>query len=62
MPLEQLEAWIKARVPSGMAPNLGSGMEAARHKLARKTSLSQSADIFVAAGMVARTNQEDGGQ
>ena len=48
VPLDQLEGWIKARVPAEVLPNLGRGMETARFKLAEKTRLVQAADAYVA--------------
>jgi aminopeptidase N len=48
LPLDQLEAWIKAHVPAEMAPVLARGMEAARFQLAEKQTLVEAADRYVA--------------
>jgi len=47
LPLDELETWIKGRVPADLLPNLGRGMEAARFKLAEKAMLVQSADAYL---------------
>jgi aminopeptidase N len=48
VPLDQLEAWIKAHVPPEMSPQIARGMELARFKLAQKTELVQAADRYMA--------------
>ncbi|MGH8202801.1 MAG: M1 family metallopeptidase [Steroidobacteraceae bacterium] len=55
-PLDQLEAWIKAHVPSEMAPNVARGMEAARFQVAIKKMLVPAVDAYARAkyGMTAR--------
>ncbi|HEX4387645.1 MAG TPA: M1 family aminopeptidase [Steroidobacteraceae bacterium] len=49
VPLEELEAWVRAHVPSEMAPNVARGMESARFNAADKASLVPAADAYVAA-------------
>jgi aminopeptidase N len=49
VPLDQLEAWIKPRVPGEVQPNLARGLETARFKLAEKTMLVKAADSYVSA-------------
>jgi aminopeptidase N len=46
-PLDQLEAWIRSRVPAEMAPNIARGMEAARGRQADKQLLVPAADAYV---------------
>ena len=46
-PLDQLEAWIRSRVPAEMAPNVARGMEAARGRQADKELLVPAADAYV---------------
>ncbi len=48
IPLEELEAWVKARIPAAMLPNLAHGMEVARFKRAEKESLVKAADAYLA--------------
>ena len=48
MPLDQLEAWMKAHVPEEMSPNVARGMETARFKLDEKAALVQAADRYIA--------------
>ena len=47
-PPEQLEAWVRSRVPAEMAPNVARGMEAARTQQAEKSRLVSAADAYVA--------------
>jgi aminopeptidase N len=47
VPLDQLESWVTAHVPAEMADYLVRGMETARFKLARKTALTQAADLYI---------------
>jgi aminopeptidase N len=49
VPLDDLEAWLKVRVPTEMASNLSRGMQAARFKLSRKTQMIAAADAYLAA-------------
>jgi aminopeptidase N len=49
LPLDQLEAWVKAHVPAEMADNVARGMEAARFKFEEKGELVQAADEYLAA-------------
>ena len=48
LPLDELEAWLRERVPQEMAPNLARGMQAARFRLARKAQLVAAADAYLA--------------
>jgi len=48
LPADDLEAWLKTRVPPEMASNLARGMQAARFKLRKKTELTAAADAFLA--------------
>ena len=49
IPPDDLEAWLKARVPAEMAPNLSRGMQTARFKVARKAQMVAAADAYLAA-------------
>jgi aminopeptidase N len=48
VPLDQMEAWIKAHVPAEMGPQIQKGMEAARFQLTQKESLVPDADAYLA--------------
>jgi aminopeptidase N len=48
VPLDQLEEWAKGKVPVEMADNIARGMETARFNFARKLSLTEAADSFLA--------------
>jgi aminopeptidase N len=48
LPPEQLEAWIKARVPAQMSDNVAKGMDGVRFRLAEKQSLVAAADAYLA--------------
>ena len=48
VPLDDLNAWLQARVPPEMAPNLVRGMQAARFKLSKKTEMVAAADAYLA--------------
>ncbi len=48
VPLDELEAWLKVRVPPEMASNLSRGMQAARFKHRKKTELVAAADAYLA--------------
>jgi aminopeptidase N len=48
LPPDQLEVWIKARVPAQMSDNVAKGMDGARFKLAEKQSLVAAADAYLA--------------
>ncbi|MYN20955.1 M1 family peptidase [Rugamonas sp. FT107W] len=48
LPPEQLEAWIKGKVPADLLPNLARGMEVARFKLAEKAMLVKATDAYLA--------------
>ena len=49
LPLDQLEAWVRAKIPAGAAGNLARGMESARYETAQKQTLVKSADAYLAA-------------
>jgi hypothetical protein len=49
LPLDQLEAWIKAHSPTEMSSNIAKGMEGARFKVAEKRRLVPAADAYLAA-------------
>jgi aminopeptidase N len=48
VPLDDLEAWLKVRIPPEMASNLSRGMQAARFKLRKKTEIAAAADAYLA--------------
>jgi hypothetical protein len=48
LPPDQLEAWIKARVPAQMSDNVAKGMDGVRFRLAEKQSLVAAADAYLA--------------
>jgi aminopeptidase N len=48
VPLDDLNAWLKVRVPAEMAPNLARGMQGARFTLGRKTQMVKAADAYLA--------------
>ena len=48
LPADELEAWLKAHVPSEMAPYIARGMQAARFNLNSKTRLVAAADAYLA--------------
>jgi aminopeptidase N len=45
-PLDQIEAWVRSKVPAEMAPQIERGMSAARLMLEEKERLAQDADQF----------------
>jgi aminopeptidase N len=49
VPLDQLEAWVRAHTPAEMSPNVERGMETARFRLDEKTVLVRAADRSVSA-------------
>jgi aminopeptidase N len=49
IPLDELESWVRARVPAAMLPNLARGMEVARFRRAEKASIVPAADAYIAA-------------
>ena len=53
LPPDELEAWIKARVPAEMSTSLARGMEGARFRLAQKTALVKAADEYLGGGKTA---------
>jgi aminopeptidase N len=48
-PADELEAWIKQRVPAEMAPQLARGMEAARFKHSEQQLMQKSAETAITA-------------
>ena len=46
-PLDQIEAWVRAHVPTEMSDNIARGMETARFKRAEKDVLVPAADAYV---------------
>ena len=48
LPLDQLEAWVRANTPPGTADNLARGMETAHHLAAQKLALVKAADAYLA--------------
>jgi aminopeptidase N len=49
LPLDQLEAWVRANIPQGASDNLARGMETAHHLTAQKPALAKAADQYLAA-------------
>lgn len=47
-PLDQLESWLRTRVPPALGPDVARGMETARFKLSEKAALTLVADRFIA--------------
>jgi len=47
VPLEKLEAWVRATVPAEMAANIDRGMQTARFKMAERQRLLIAADAYV---------------
>jgi aminopeptidase N len=48
LPLDQLEAWARANIPTGASDNLVRGMETAHHMAAQKLALVKAADAYLA--------------
>jgi hypothetical protein len=48
IPLDQLEAWVRAHVPAEMSGNIARGMETARFNMVEKDALVPAADAHVA--------------
>jgi hypothetical protein len=48
LPLDQLEAWVRANIPKGAAENLARGMETAHYSVAQKPALFKAADAYLA--------------
>jgi len=53
VPLDQLEVWVRTKIPPGAADNLARGMESARYESAQKQMLVKSADAYLAAARAA---------
>jgi aminopeptidase N len=51
LPLDQLEAWVRANIPKGASDNLARGMETAHHLAAQKLELVKAADAYLASAM-----------
>jgi aminopeptidase N len=47
VPLDQLEAWVRAHVPTEMSANVERGMETARFRLSEKEALVPAVDAYV---------------
>jgi hypothetical protein len=47
LPLDQLEAWVRAHVPAEMAATIAHGMETARFNGTSKQTLVPAADAYV---------------
>jgi aminopeptidase N len=47
VPLDEIEAWVKAHVSADMAPELARGMSAAYFKVALKKALVPATDTYV---------------
>jgi aminopeptidase N len=50
IPLEQIDAWVRAHVPSEMSAEVERGLESARFKLAEKQRLVPAADSYLKTG------------
>jgi aminopeptidase N len=48
LPLDQLEAWVRANIPKGATDNLARGMETAHYLAAQKLALVKAADAYLA--------------
>jgi aminopeptidase N len=48
VPLDELESWVRSKIPSEAADNLARAMESARFLSAQKRSLVKSADAYLA--------------
>jgi len=48
LPLDQLEAWVRAKIPKGASDNLARGMETAHYLAAQKLALVKAADVYLA--------------
>jgi aminopeptidase N len=48
LPLDQLEAWVRANTPTGVSDTVGRSMEGARFLSAQKKSLVKAADAYLA--------------
>jgi len=58
VPLDQLEGWVKSKVPAEMEDNVARGMETARFNFARKVALTEAADSFLATPGLAGGSQK----
>jgi aminopeptidase N len=47
VPLDQLEAWVRAHVPAEMSANIARGMDTARFNVTEKDALIPAADSYV---------------
>jgi aminopeptidase N len=48
VPPDDMEAWLKSRLPAEMHPSITKGMEGARFKVSQKAALVPAADAYVA--------------
>jgi hypothetical protein len=55
VPLDQLEAWVRAHVPAEMSANVQRGMESARFKFSEQQALIPAADAYVSSVPVPRS-------
>jgi len=58
VPLDQLEAWVRSRVPAEMSANVDRGMESARFMLSEKQALVPAADAYVHSRAVTAMNPQ----
>jgi aminopeptidase N len=49
VPPQQMEEWLKARVPAAMGPQVEKGMEGARFRVAQKAQMVPEANAYLAA-------------
>jgi aminopeptidase N len=49
-PPEEIEGWVRARLPPEMAPNIARGMESVRALRAERAALTPAADAWAAQG------------
>jgi aminopeptidase N len=49
LPPEQLEAWVRARIPTELLPELARGMQTVHFNLREKAALVSAADAYLAA-------------
>ena len=49
VPLDQLEAWVKANVPAEMTADVARGMETAQFRIAEKSALIAAVDRYLVA-------------
>jgi hypothetical protein len=47
LPLDQLEAWVRANIPKGTSDSLARSMETAHYLAAQKPALVKAADAYL---------------